>query len=38
MAHFARCMQLRFEAKDVDVDATFENGGLALRIPKPADI
>lgn len=35
---FARSLQLSFEAKDADVDASFENGVLTLRIPKRADI
>jgi HSP20 family protein len=35
---FARSLRLPFEVKDEQVDATFKDGVLTVRVPKPADL
>jgi len=35
---FARSVRLPFEVHDEKVDATFDNGVLTIRVPKPAEL
>ena len=35
---FARSVRLPFDAGDEKVDATFDNGVLTIRVPKPAEL
>jgi HSP20 family protein len=35
---FIRSLRLPFEVKDAEVDASFKDGVLTVRLPKPADL